>query len=276
MRDGEPPVGVRRQRDARHREPPWGATADYNTFHFRLCQNAARSAMEKLVYLLWREPSEDADAFARRLVARGRPEARRRAAPGRSRVNAADREADLGRTVPIRDSGAAVRGSGLVLARLRGRRARLRGDPARRRARAPATSSPSPCRATSTSAPGPTASRSPGVKMISVFEQPARLSRAEFIARWHGSHTPLSLEIHPLWRYVRNVVARPLTAGAPDYRPGSSRSTCASSPTSPTPRASTAAQNAWRRTSSASSTTRGASSTSSESCRWSRARRSSQ
>ncbi|HXX48826.1 MAG TPA: EthD domain-containing protein, partial [Myxococcota bacterium] len=50
-----------------------------------------------------------------------------------------------------------------------------------------------------------------------VFEQPARLGREEFIARWHGSHTPLSLEVHPLWRYVRNAVARPLSAGAPPY-----------------------------------------------------------
>jgi hypothetical protein len=56
--------------------------------------------------------------------------------------------------------------------------------------------------------------RSPGLVMISVFPQPERLSRAEFIARWHGSHTPLSLEVHPLWRYVRNVVARTLTPGA--------------------------------------------------------------
>jgi hypothetical protein len=52
--------------------------------------------------------------------------------------------------------------------------------------------------------------------MISVFPQPPWLERAEFLARWHGSHTPLALEVHPLWRYVRNVVARPLGPDAPE------------------------------------------------------------
>ena len=32
-----------------------------------------------------------------------------------------------------------------------------------------------------------------------------------FIDRWHNSHTPLSLRIHPLWNYVRNVVETLLT-----------------------------------------------------------------
>jgi hypothetical protein len=60
----------------------------------------------------------------------------------------------------------------------------------------------------------PDGERSPGITVMAMFEKPARLERDEFIRRWHESHTPKSLEIHPLRRYVRNVVARVLTPGA--------------------------------------------------------------
>ncbi len=47
--------------------------------------------------------------------------------------------------------------------------------------------------------------------------KPESLPYGIFIQRWHGSHTPLSLEVHPLWAYVRNAVARRLTPDAPDF-----------------------------------------------------------
>ena len=34
----------------------------------------------------------------------------------------------------------------------------------------------------------------------------AWLTQATFMKRWHEGHTPLSLELHPLWNYNRNVV----------------------------------------------------------------------
>jgi hypothetical protein len=60
--------------------------------------------------------------------------------------------------------------------------------------------------------------RSPGVALVTTFRKPEALDDATFYARWHESHTPISLEIHPLIRYVRNAVARPLTPDAPDFR----------------------------------------------------------
>lgn len=60
--------------------------------------------------------------------------------------------------------------------------------------------------------------RSPGVTLVTTFPKPEKLDDATFLDRWHGSHTPLSLEIHPLLQYVRNAVARPLTPGAPPFR----------------------------------------------------------
>ena len=60
--------------------------------------------------------------------------------------------------------------------------------------------------------------KSPGVTLFTAFPKPDRLTDEQFFAHWHGSHTPLSFEIHPLWRYIRNAVSRPLTVGAPPYR----------------------------------------------------------
>jgi len=169
--------------------------------------------MEKLVYLLWREPGEDADALARRLVGAAGPKLV--ASGARSvAVNGAVPQADLGRSVPIRESGAEF--AGLVSFWLpcvdeRGAFEAILRDAAPRFDGYLVTESvPRDFDART----WPNGVRSPGAKMVSVFEQPARLLREEFIARWHGSHTPLSLEIHPLWRYVRNVVARPLTPSA--------------------------------------------------------------
>jgi len=60
--------------------------------------------------------------------------------------------------------------------------------------------------------------RYPGVALVTTFPKPERLDDKAFYARWHGSHTKLSLEIHPLTQYIRNSVARSLTPGAPPLR----------------------------------------------------------
>jgi len=67
-------------------------------------------------------------------------------------------------------------------------------------------------RTESTPRPG---ERRPGVALVTTFPKPERLDDDTFYGRWHDSHTPLSLEIHPLLRYTRNSVARRLTPGAP-------------------------------------------------------------
>jgi len=59
--------------------------------------------------------------------------------------------------------------------------------------------------------------RTPGIKQVTFFDKLPGMADDAFIRQWHGSHTPLSLEVHPLWRYVRNVVERPLTDGAPRW-----------------------------------------------------------
>ncbi|MEM7411356.1 MAG: EthD domain-containing protein [Myxococcota bacterium] len=59
---------------------------------------------------------------------------------------------------------------------------------------------------------------SPTVSIGTALGPKPGLSDDEFFACWHGSHTPLSLRIHPLTRYVRNTIARPVTEDAPPYR----------------------------------------------------------
>jgi hypothetical protein len=51
----------------------------------------------------------------------------------------------------------------------------------------------------------------PGVCLFTLFRQKKGISYEAFIDRWHNSHTPLSLRLHPLWNYSRNVVVKRLT-----------------------------------------------------------------
>ena len=50
----------------------------------------------------------------------------------------------------------------------------------------------------------------PGVCMLTLFRKKKKIDYETFINRWHNGHTPLSLKIHPLWHYNRNVVRHSL------------------------------------------------------------------
>jgi hypothetical protein len=170
--------------------------------------------VEKLVYLLWRDAADDAGAFAKRLLEDAGPALVARGA--RELVlHVADADADLGASVPVRDERDLFAATASFWLPCVDDAPRL--EPALSRAgsrRAGYLVTESVPRDFASPRDWRLGARSPGLVMISAFPQPARLARAEFIARWHGSHTPLALEVHPLWRYVRNVVARVLTPGA--------------------------------------------------------------
>jgi len=51
----------------------------------------------------------------------------------------------------------------------------------------------------------------PGVCLLTLIKQKNGIDYNTFIRRWHNGHTPLSLKIHPLWHYNRNVVKQKLT-----------------------------------------------------------------
>jgi len=50
----------------------------------------------------------------------------------------------------------------------------------------------------------------PGVCLLTLFHRKPGIDYDVFLDRWHNGHTPLSLRIHPLWNYNRNVVLQKL------------------------------------------------------------------
>lgn len=62
----------------------------------------------------------------------------------------------------------------------------------------------------------PDGERSPGVLTVALIHRPAGLDYREWITRWHGTQSPVSGELQPRTRYVRNEVVRPLVDSAPE------------------------------------------------------------
>jgi len=57
----------------------------------------------------------------------------------------------------------------------------------------------------------------PGVCLLTLFRKKKDLEYSTFLDRWHNGHTPLSLKIHPLWHYNRNVVEEHFPASAEKF-----------------------------------------------------------
>ena len=59
--------------------------------------------------------------------------------------------------------------------------------------------------------------KTPGACLLTLFKKKKKIDFNTFINRWHNSHTPLSLKIHPLWHYNRNVVDKKFIADANNW-----------------------------------------------------------
>jgi hypothetical protein len=57
----------------------------------------------------------------------------------------------------------------------------------------------------------------PGACLLTLFHRKPGLDEPAFIRRWHEGHTSLSLRLHPLWNYNRNVVLETLSENSPWY-----------------------------------------------------------
>ena len=64
----------------------------------------------------------------------------------------------------------------------------------------------------------PDGERSPGVLTVALLQQPPGQSFEEWLTRWHTRISPITEEIQPRCRYVRNAVFRAVTSGAPQIR----------------------------------------------------------
>ena len=60
-------------------------------------------------------------------------------------------------------------------------------------------------------------SPTPGACLLTLFHRRLDIDSDTFIRRWHEGHTPLSLRLHPLWNYNRNVVNKALTEDSSWY-----------------------------------------------------------
>lgn len=58
----------------------------------------------------------------------------------------------------------------------------------------------------------PAGTVTPGICLLTLFRKKEGITYEQFLDRWHNSHTPLSLRIHPLWHYNRNVVTETIAA----------------------------------------------------------------
>ncbi|MFO7613615.1 MAG: EthD domain-containing protein, partial [Bacteroidales bacterium] len=57
----------------------------------------------------------------------------------------------------------------------------------------------------------PDGEMTPGVCLLTLFHRKPGIDHDTFIDRWHNSHTPLTLRLHPLTSYNRNVVLDKIT-----------------------------------------------------------------
>jgi hypothetical protein len=173
--------------------------------------------VEKLCYVLWRPAGRSGEAFRDDLWRAAHGPLRERGAQGLSLL-VSDREAEAvqkARITRMEDPVAGmlslwldcVDGHGAIEAALAPLASRAAGYLVTESVPLANTAFPV--------APG---ERTPGITMLALLEKPQRLAFDEWIAIWHGSHTPLAMEIQSTFRYVRNVVARPLTQGAPPWR----------------------------------------------------------
>lgn len=60
----------------------------------------------------------------------------------------------------------------------------------------------------------PEGTQTPGVCLLTLFHRKPGIGYRVFLHRWHVGHTGLSLRLHPLWHYNRNVVHSLVSAGS--------------------------------------------------------------
>ncbi len=63
----------------------------------------------------------------------------------------------------------------------------------------------------------PNGNPTPGVCLLTLFRRKPGLDYATFMDRWHHGHTPLSLRLHPLWHYARNVLTEKVHPESEDW-----------------------------------------------------------
>lgn len=171
--------------------------------------------MEKVLYLVWKTPSQPAPEFADRL--RALPRVLRAAGAHRGRINIAD--ADVARAVGLRQVLLKPQPEAVVqvwmdsaIARLRQRVDAAIADVSDHFAPYLVTESQPIVNEEHPPHPG---QRTFGFAQVALLRRPASLAHADWLDVWHNSHTQVAVETQSTFEYVQNVVVRPLAADAP-------------------------------------------------------------
>lgn len=172
--------------------------------------------MEKVIYLLWRDPGVKPEDFADTVRRRLRQELDAAGAV-QLRLNVAD--ADVARAVGLKQVLLKPQPEALaqawVTSAIRHFRAPLDeavGRACGRHAAYLVTESQPIVNVKHSPQPG---QRTFGFAQVALLRKPAQLAYADWLEVWHDSHTHVAIETQATFEYVQNVVIRPLTPEAP-------------------------------------------------------------
>lgn len=178
--------------------------------------------MEKLIYLLWAQGERDAAEVCRELLAGAAPRLRRAGATGLA-MSLDDEDAAVPAPLPVPAGQTPLTAEVAFwldcVDRREGCEAILAGTGCRIAGYLVTESLYTDYGGNRWGRPRdwPAGRRSPGILTVTLLEKPDRLGWEEWIAHWHGTQSPVSEAMQPRARYVRNTVARALTADTPPY-----------------------------------------------------------
>ncbi|HSB97701.1 MAG TPA: hypothetical protein VLC91_14680 [Spongiibacteraceae bacterium] len=174
--------------------------------------------MEKVLYSLWRNPSEDIEGFSRRLRQEMAPELLRIGARG-LQLNIRDTEVataammDRKMTNPAMDAIAHVWVDSAVNELRQPFDDVLQKYAHRIAGYLVSESQP----LMNTEFPPVLGERTVGLSQVVFMKRPPRLSPEAWMDLWHGDQTRLAVELQNNFFYAQNVVVRPVTYAAPLY-----------------------------------------------------------
>ncbi|HEY2997398.1 MAG TPA: EthD domain-containing protein [Acidimicrobiales bacterium] len=171
--------------------------------------------MEKLVYLVWRDPAVPVEVFSAALRERSAPRLVEAGARG-VQVNVADGAVAgaLIRMTELDPQPEAIVGVWVDSARDAARApldAALGAEAARLAAYVVTESEPLP----NTAHPAAPGERTPGFANVALLRRPADMTPAAWLDAWQGQHTDVAIEIQSTFGYVQNAVVRAVTPDAP-------------------------------------------------------------
>ena len=172
--------------------------------------------MEKVIYLIWRDPAVAAQDFAAGLHDALAPALD--AAGARSlKLNVAD--AQVARAVGLKQVLLKPQPEALVQVWLDSAIAALREAVdqavAARGARCAAYLVTESQPVVNRKHPPRDGERTFGFAQVALLRKPAKLAYADWLEVWHNSHTTVAIETQSTFEYIQNVVIRPLTSDAP-------------------------------------------------------------